>query len=424
MRQIRFLLPLLLLLAAKNINAAETEPNNTSATANTLALNGSNTGAINVAGDEDWFKVITNADGKLDVTITVSNGLTLRCYIYDNNGTTLLSSGYSSSTATVSYDGAAAGTYYIKPIAFYSAQLPAYTVSNTLTVPAQANDVEPNNTKAQATVLPLNASKTGHVGYYYNLKRDTADWYKITTNAEGLLRVTATPANGETIRIYLYDNDGTTLLNSAYSSTKATLDEDGLANGTYYVRVFSFYDSRFEPYTIADSLFKPVQANDAEPNDSKAQATVLLQDAGKTSLTPATMYYWHVAAADSANGVTGIGAYTDSISFTTAASFSLEQSADDAVATTTLTGNAGLSVYPNPAQTFFTIKLDAFKINVNIAATLKDMNGNIVWSRNTSASALNNNRVDVTNLSSGMYILQLTDEMHTSIITKKVIVSR
>ncbi len=282
MKKLNFLLFIIFLLSANRIKAAETEPNNTKATANTLALNGSNTGAINVTGDEDWYKLTTNADGKLNVTITVSNGLTLRCYIYDNDGTTLLSNGYSSNTTTVSYDGAASGTYYVKLVAYYSTQLPAYTVSNTLTVPSPANDVESNDTKAQANSLPLNGSKTGHVGYYYNNKRDTADWYKVVTDADGLLKITAIPANGSTIRIYLYDNDGTTLLNSVYNSSNATLSEDGLAAGTYFVKVFSYYDSQFEPYTISDSLFKPSQANDVEPNDIKAQAKTLPLNGSKT----------------------------------------------------------------------------------------------------------------------------------------------
>lgn len=273
---------MVLLLSANIIRAAETEPNNTKANANVLALNGNSTGAINTAGDEDWYKITTDADGKLNVTITVSNSLTLRCYIYDNDGTTLLNSGYSSGTTTVSEDGLAAGTYYIKLIAYYSTQLPAYTVSNTLTLPAKANDVEPNDTKGQAKNLPVNNKKTGHVGYYYNNKRDTADWYKVTTNADGLLKVTAAPANGKTIRIYLYDKDGTTLLNSAYSSSNAVLNEDGLATGTYYIKVFSYYNTEFEPYTLSNSLVAYDYTKDEESNAKPYQAKTVLSTLTET----------------------------------------------------------------------------------------------------------------------------------------------
>lgn len=283
MKRSKILLTLLLLLIANIIYAAETEPNNTKAQADVLALNGNNSGAISVSGDEDWWKVTTNADGKLNVTINISNGINLYCYIYDNNGTTELSSGYSSTTKLVSADGLAAGTYYIKLRPYYAGQLPAYTISNQLVTPAQANDTEPNDSKAQAKVLPLNNSQTGHAGFYFNNKRDTADWYKITTNADGRLRITMVSANAQNIYVHLYDNNGTALLDQGYTSgTAAVVNADGLAAGTYYVKVRMYYTTGFAPYTISDSLFVPAQANDIEPNDSKALALTLPLNGSKT----------------------------------------------------------------------------------------------------------------------------------------------
>ena len=49
---------------------AETEPNDTKITANTLLLNSSNSGAIGAAADEDWWSLATTSDGKLDVLVT------------------------------------------------------------------------------------------------------------------------------------------------------------------------------------------------------------------------------------------------------------------------------------------------------------------------------------------------------------------
>ena len=271
-----FLLLALMLCGIQSWASPESEPNNTKATANTLAVNGSNTGAINVSGDEDWYSITTTKDGKLDVTITISNSLLLRCYLYDNDGTILLNSGYSSTTTTITKDGLAAGKYYIKLIAYTNGQLPAYTVSNTLTEPAQTNDAEPNNTKAQAKVLALNNSKTGHIGYYYNNLRDTFDWYKVTTNADGRLRLKMESANGNNVYAYLYDNDGTTLLESGYTAGSAfVVNKDGLAAGTYYIKVKCYYGTEFAPYTLSDSLFTPAQANDPEPDNTSAQAVVV-----------------------------------------------------------------------------------------------------------------------------------------------------
>ena len=114
------------LSSSQVLKAAETEPNNTKAQANTLALNGNNTGAIGTTTDIDWWKITTNADGKLNITITISNGVYMYCQIYDNNGTSLLEQGYTSGTSTVSKDGLAAGTYFLKLYPYYNAQLPAF----------------------------------------------------------------------------------------------------------------------------------------------------------------------------------------------------------------------------------------------------------------------------------------------------------
>ncbi|MBS1745986.1 MAG: hypothetical protein JST21_07445, partial [Bacteroidetes bacterium] len=58
-----FFLPALLIYG--NAKANESEPNDTKAQANTLALNGSQSGAIGTSTDVDWYKVTTNMDGKL-----------------------------------------------------------------------------------------------------------------------------------------------------------------------------------------------------------------------------------------------------------------------------------------------------------------------------------------------------------------------
>lgn len=270
------------ILLLNTANAAETEPNDTKAQANTLPLNGNNSGKINSGGDQDWWAVTTNGDGKLDISLTPLSGRYTWVYLYDNDGTTQLNATYSTSTLTLGTDGLAAGTYYIKVVCYYGTDTGSYNISNTLTPPAQANDVEPNATRAQAKVLPLNGNRTGHVGYYYNNTRDTVDWYKVTTTADGKLDLTLTPANGEYVWIYLYDNNGTTLLNSSYSTTTFTQSTDGLAAGTYYIRVNCYYSSRFAPYTLSNTLTLPAQANDTEPNGTKATALTLAPNSATT----------------------------------------------------------------------------------------------------------------------------------------------
>src|ERR1043165_7237933 len=113
--------------------STESEPNDTKAQANTLALNGSNTGAIGTATDVDWWKVSTTTDGLLSVTLTISNGLNCYVQLFDHDGTTSLTANYSATSVTLSRDGLAPGVYYIKIYPYFSGQMPAYTVSNALT---------------------------------------------------------------------------------------------------------------------------------------------------------------------------------------------------------------------------------------------------------------------------------------------------
>ncbi|HYV92041.1 MAG TPA: T9SS type A sorting domain-containing protein [Chitinophagales bacterium] len=263
--------------------STESEPNDTKAQANTLALNGSNTGVISPATtDVDWWKVITNKDGKLNVTLTISNGLFCWVELFDNNGTTSLAINNTNGTITIFKDGLANGTYFIKIYPYFSAQMPSYTISNTLDIAAFTKDVEPNGTVATALTLAQNATANGHCDYYYNLQRDTTDWYSITTDGDGLLKLILSSSNGQYIWAYLYDHDGTTLLASNNTNSSIPIPKDGLTAGTYYVKIIAYFPDGFAPYTLTDSLFKPTQANDAEPNDTKSQALTLGQNGSKT----------------------------------------------------------------------------------------------------------------------------------------------
>lgn len=248
----------------------------------TLAVDYAYRNKISSAGKADWWRVSPAKDGKLTFTLTPVSGKFVWVYLYDRDRTTLLNSSYSNVKFSQATDGLAAGTYFVKIVPYYNTDTATYVLADTLTTPAQANDTEPNGTKAQALTLTLNGSKTGHVGYYYDKKRDTADWYKITTTGDGILKLNLTPANGQYAWIYLYDNNGTTLLNSTYSNAAFSLSTDGLAAGTYYVRVNCYYNTGFTPYTLSNTLTKPAQANDVEPNDAKAQAVTLPVNSTKT----------------------------------------------------------------------------------------------------------------------------------------------
>ncbi len=285
--------------------ANDAEPNGTPATAVTLARNSSTTGQLGfyynqVRDSLDWYKVTTNANGLLRIAVSTlrtsgpyaNNALDMLFYLYDHDGTTLLTSaeafnGNNPATAYITYDGLAAGTYYIKIQPYSANEFGSYTLTDSLYTPSVANDNEPDNTPATAITLPQNGTLTGQVGYYYNHVRDTTDWYKVTTTQDGLLRLTLTTSrtnrtysnNGLDMLMYLYDIDGTTLLGSkeVYSGGNPTTDSlsvDRLAAGTYYVKLIPYSSNEFANYTLSDNLLT-YNPNDKEPNDYASEARTI-----------------------------------------------------------------------------------------------------------------------------------------------------
>src|SRR6185437_3109745 len=158
--RIKFL-PLAILFLCCILSHFSSYANDSASTAKTLVLNARDSDKIDTAGDVDWWKVTTNADGLLKITLSPKSSKYMYVYLYDSNATTLLTSNYSSSTFTITYDGLAAGKYYIKVNCYYSTDTGSYVISDSLIKPLQANDAEPNNTSAQALTLNLDGSTTG-----------------------------------------------------------------------------------------------------------------------------------------------------------------------------------------------------------------------------------------------------------------------
>ena len=209
--------------------------------------------------------------------MAVANNQYIRFDLYDNDAKTLLHTDYTSTNYNYTIDGLAAGTYYVKIYAYSTNYFAPYTISNTLTKPTQANDAEPDSTRAQALTLPLNGSVTGHINYYYNNHKDSVDWYKVTTTSDGALNLALSIPNNQYVYFTLYDNDAKTVLRQDYTSNNYNYSVDGLALGTYYVKINAYSNNYFAPYTLTDSLFT-YTPNDDEPNKYAKQAKTLTSD--------------------------------------------------------------------------------------------------------------------------------------------------
>ena len=285
--------------------ANDVEPNNSRNQAALLKLNDSITGHVgyyynNHRDSTDWYKVTTTTDGLLRLKITTLPSLLnayINCTLYDNNGIIVLNSNTTggATSTTLSSDGLAAGTYYIQMSQYNNTNFVSYKLADSLFASPVANDLEPDSTPALALTLPLNGSVTGHVGYYYDNHRDSVDWYKVTTSSDGLLRLKVT-TEPSTINAYinyaLYDNNGKTLLNSntTGAATSTILITDGLAEGTYYVKMSQYNNTDYVSYKLADSLFAPPVANDVEPDSTRALALTLPLNG---SMTGHVGYYYN-----------------------------------------------------------------------------------------------------------------------------------
>lgn len=156
-----------------------------------------------------------------------------------------------------------------------------------------------------------------------------------------------------------------------------------------------------------------------------------------TGLTPSTNYQWRMRYKC---GTNGYSVWVKGPNFTTAAgsfakgknlpmsrkilNFTPQQISTytDEEATVISIAGTGISIYPNPVNTQFTIKSVGI-YSGKITATLTDVNGIVQWKNVIDAMQLNGYKVDAAKLASGIYTLQVIDEKG-NIHTAKVLISR
>ena len=238
----------------------------------------------------DWYKITTTSDGQLTWTITSNNGQNVYAQLFDGDGTTYLAGNYTSGTTVFTKDGLATGTYYLRLLTYYSSEFVPYTLSNNLTTIASPNDAEPNNTLPTASVLTLNTTVTGHIGYQYNGTRDNYDYYTVTLPTDGKLSWTITSTNGQNVYALLFDNDGTTYLAGSYTSGSTAYSKDGLAAGTYYMLIQTYFGNEFVPYSLINT-FTPLSFTVENPASNKFAAIGTLLPANTPSTGHVNYYY-------------------------------------------------------------------------------------------------------------------------------------
>ncbi len=214
---------------------SELEPNDIAGQASALLLNNTGYGSIEKPNDIDWWKVTTNSDGKLDITIqNTGNVGAIHVELYDSSFYTILDSVTvnENTVQTMHADGLGAGTYFIKMKGAAAIDTASYIISNTLIAVTGPNDKEPNDMWWFGPHTPIQLSDTvyGHIGYNHNGKIDKDDYFSFTTPADGNLYLTFN--NGSNINSMEF-NLGDSLNNGLLASfndpgQSKTMEQQGL----------------------------------------------------------------------------------------------------------------------------------------------------------------------------------------------------
>ena len=237
-------------LATRWTEVAESEPNNSAATADSVAFGDRATGVLNPAGDVDAWVIALEAGQFVSFDVdaqSLGSPLDSKLALFAPDGTTQLAfnDDFDGFDSRISYHVTTSGRYFVLIGAFGQAGGPelAYAIRfSAVTCNPVGTEVEPNDTPVTATPVVIGASVTGEICSPDGAAAD-ADYWAFAAQAGTAVELdvdAALPA-GLTVNpaLVLYAPDGTTVLS-------ANDDADGFdprlqfafaTAGTYYARV-------------------------------------------------------------------------------------------------------------------------------------------------------------------------------------------
>ena len=263
-----------------------------------LPVNGGGTGSLPPWGPgqpqpTDIWCFSPPADGLATVTVT-TGGMYVTAQFFDTDGTVLYPTTQASRDVITFTYGLGPGlnpptTYFIY-VKYWSQTAGNYQISNSFAPATLDNDAEPNDGASAAVPMPLQGSKTGHLGFHdpqHHLPndKDVLDWYRFTPSADGLLTVNVI-TTGMNVTAQIFDVDATPLYPPSQASHDVIAFTYGIGPGTgppptYYIQI-KYWSGTVGSYTISTSFTAVAIPNDPEPDDTLGTAAVLTLPVSRT----------------------------------------------------------------------------------------------------------------------------------------------
>ncbi|MCB4782587.1 MAG: pre-peptidase C-terminal domain-containing protein, partial [Sulfurovum sp.] len=217
----------------------------------------STTGRIDVAGDNDYFKIVTTGPGRLIVKTRRSDGDDIDTYGYllDANGEELASNNnsgiYPKHFLIVKY--ITAGTYYVRVRGFNNDVTGAYTLDVQFEPGLTEVSDDHSNSIVGATPINPNSRTAGKLDFGQD-----EDYFKVIIPESGTLTVTTETNPVMDTYGYLYDEKGDAIVRNNNGSTVNFRISRSVTAGIYYVKVKGRSRSTTGEYTLV-AQFTPDQ---------------------------------------------------------------------------------------------------------------------------------------------------------------------
>ncbi|MEO8406509.1 MAG: T9SS type A sorting domain-containing protein, partial [Chitinophagaceae bacterium] len=321
---------------------------------------------------------------------------------------------------------------------------------------------ESNNTQATAASVPVNTALSASIG-----SNGDIDYYTFTTSATSNFNITLTNLPGD-YDLFLYNSAGTQVASSeAGGTTSETINSTSRPAGVYYVKVIGFNGAFSTTVCYNLNIGVTTATGCASPLDNSTNGTTagaavipfntnttglispsgdvdnykfVITTGGTITITLSTLPGdYDLKLLNSAGTQIAIsqlgGTSSETISTTVAAGTYYAQvygfsGANSATVCYTLrvalgtaskadlytnNGTKKIDVYPNPASS--TIKINLTGFEGKSEATLMDITGKVVMTRQLSAI---NSTLDVSKLPAGIYLVSVKNN-GTEVSTTKII---